>query len=127
VTPTPATPLIESGVMAGSHQVCGRGRPNLSNGCIEIRRKDGSFLGSGGTDASGLFCISVNPSLEPGDRIFPQDVCSPFSPGDPLVGPIAVVPGPVRVPTSGAWGLLGLTLALFAVGALLIGRRAIAG
>jgi len=104
--PTPVVPAFEpnsgggdagTGVTPGSTRVFGMGTPNAipGNTCIAIYAVgpngvaddppgsvDDELLGTGGTDASGIFVdaegnpgIPVWPPLRQGERIFPVDVC----------------------------------------------------
>lgn len=119
-TPAPMPPVIKSGDDPGSTTVGGMGRPNLPPTCLRVYEigpngvpdngmPDDEFLGQGGTDANGNFSIMLNRPLMDTDVIFVIDVCPPFSPGDPLVGPVALVVAPAPAP------VLSRELLLFAV------------
>jgi len=116
-------PFVTSGVEVGSTQVCGQGRPNLPDGCIELVSKDGEVLGTSGTDANGKFCIDVDPPLKAGDVFFPQDVCSPNSSQNPLIGPPVMVIGPMPAPVISNWGWMASAVLLSVVALLALSRR----
>ena len=85
VTPT-TLPLITSGAEPGSKRVCGTAAPDLPGTCLEVCEvgldnqpgtpDDDCTLGTGGTDASGMFCIDLTRPLVQGDRIFVKDTCN---------------------------------------------------
>ena len=117
-TPTPIVPIITKGAQGGSTQVSGTGVPNKTN-CIQIvdcgndnicGNGDDVVLGTGSTDASGNFVITVSPPLVGGHKIFPRDMC------DMVTGVPVVVALPVTAPAltpvmivllGAALGLLG--------------------
>lgn len=135
-TPTPTGPVLEDGAEPGSNQVSGRGRPGLGPDCLrvyeigdnrvaEAGQGDDELLGMGTTDGSGNFSIVLNRELKDGDVIYVVDVCAPFSPADPLVGPLALVVIPAPAPAlSGAATFIALAvLGLVAIVALARRRR----
>lgn len=121
---TPVVPAFEpnsgggaagTGVAPGSTRVFGMGTPNAipDNTCIAVfavgangvpdhppGSVDDVLLGTGGTDANGLFVdaagnpgIALSPPLWRGERIFVADVCQG------LVGEVATVSIPTAAPT----------------------------
>lgn len=115
-TPTLAPPVITSGATAGSTQVRGTGVPNGTN-CIEIldcgtdRTCSGNLvlLGTGSTDSTGQFVVTV-PPLIAGHFIIPRDTCNE------LTGPPVVVVAPREAPA-----LSGIALVMLAVSLGLLG------
>jgi len=123
-TPIP-TPRITSGTAGGSTRVFGSGAANLAAPGIEIVAENGEVLGTGGTNAAGVFTdgasgIGLSRELIPGERIFPRDVVNG------LTGPVVIVGPrpPTQIPTLDQFGAgaLGLLIA----GALLWQLRAFA-
>ena len=109
-TPTLAAPVITSGATAGSTQVRGTGVANGTN-CIEIfdcgtDSTCGSgevLLGTGSTDNTGQFVITVSPPLIAGHFIFARDTCNELN------GPTVMVVAPREAPA-----LSGIALAVLA-------------
>ncbi len=123
--------MITSGTEDGSSTVGGTGPPNLGPTCLRVyevgpnRVPDGGmpddeFLGQGGTDASGNFSIMLNRPLKTGDVIFAIDVCDPYTPEDPFVGPVQLVTGVAPAPalSPGAFAVALMMLGLIAFAAL---------
>jgi len=120
-----------SGLIPGSRRVFGMGTPNAipGNSCILIYAVganglpdhppgsvDDQLLGTGGTNASGLFVdamgnpgIEITPPLRTGDRIFTVDVCQG------VVGPVETVTAmAVPLVTSGGFLCIAALLILIA-------------
>jgi hypothetical protein len=135
-TNTPAIPpAIKSGGDPGSDDVTGMGRSNLGPTCLRVfevgdngvpdnGQPDDEFLGQGGTDAMGNFSIMLNRPLADGDTIYVIDVCAPFSPGNPLVGPLVLVVAPAVAPAMSMRVLLLALVMLAGIALLRIRKRA---
>ena len=127
-------PVVTGGTTDGSDTGTGDGPPNLGPTCLRVYEvgpnhvpdggmPDDEFLGQGGTDGSGHFSIMLNRKLVTGDVIFVIDVCDPFSPGDPFVGPTQVVTGTAPAPALSPGGLAGALILLSLIGLIGLLRR----
>lgn len=131
-TPTLMPPLIKGGE-PGSGTVTGMGPPNLDPNCLRVYEVgpngvpdggagDDEFLGQGGTDANGNFSIMLVRPLKDGDVIFVIDVCGPFNPDNPLIGPLQLIVAPAPAPALSN-ELLTFAVALLAAVAFFAMRR----
>jgi len=115
----------------GSTTVMGFGRPNLPTPCIEIHDcgpdgicggpgdvDDGPPLGTGKTDPTGKFTITLSSPLTCREKIFAIDVCAM----PPLVGPAFVVICIPAAPTMSPPMILVLIGILSLVGLLGLAR-----
>lgn len=129
-----------TGVVPGSTRVFGMGTPNAvaGNTCIAIYAAgpdgvpdqppgsvDDILLGTGGTNASGLFVdaagnpgIAVSPPLRRDERIFAVDVCQG------LIGEVTTVSFPTPAPTLSPGALVLLVGLLSAVAGLTLRQSA---
>lgn len=111
-TPTVSSPVLTSGVDAGSTRVFGRGSSGIEapglqiwsagpNGVSEQGGGDDELLGSGGTDAQGNFedgaaGIGLSRALSGGEQVYAIDT------RDNLVGPPVTASGPTNTPNATA-------------------------
>jgi len=126
VTPTATTapPIITGGATVGSARVSGVAKPNGSNcitiydcGADKICENGDQALGTGSTDASGTFSITLSQTLVYGQKIFPYDTCND------LAGPAADVGWQTSAPATSAWLTAATAVALAVAGARLSRRR----
>jgi hypothetical protein len=75
-------------------------------------------IGTGGTNAGGVFSITVSPPLVAGQKIFARDVCHI----PPLAGPEVVVTLPTTAPVLSTGMLLVLAVSLTLIGLLALTR-----